>query len=186
MAKSKRKAVHYELILEHEGKGKSAPRSEPYRLLDQSRGQWHEDLADARIALAWRKQVKADKDGKLVLGKVRKASDLDRELAPYDFVVLLNQEAWDELTEAQRLALLDHELCHVVPVLDDNGKPQLNERGHPCFRLRKHDLEEFRAVVERHGCYLSDVAEFAQSLRRAKDAPLFAGVDNPAVAGSVG
>jgi hypothetical protein len=42
----------------------------------------HEDLSktNARIALAWQLGLKPDVDGRLVLGRCRKATDLDREL----------------------------------------------------------------------------------------------------------
>jgi hypothetical protein len=76
----------------------------------------HEDLdrTNVRIALAWATSWKPDVDGRLTLGKCKKATDLDRELAPYDFVILLNRDFWQNprVTDVQRQALLDHELMH--------------------------------------------------------------------------
>src|SRR5260221_12219391 len=81
------KKIAFELI----APDKSA---EPYKLLDQARNKWHPELHEAHIALAWRKGLKPDVDGRLILGKCVKASDLGRELAEWDFIILLNREIW--------------------------------------------------------------------------------------------
>jgi len=124
-----------------------------YALIDDH----HEDLSrtNVRVALAWATAWKPDVDGRLTLGKCKKASDLDRELAPYDFVILLNRDFWQNpnVTDAQRQALLDHELMHAAIVYDEQGDPKVDERDRTCFRIRKHDIEEFADIVSRHGCY---------------------------------
>jgi hypothetical protein len=144
---------------------------DPYGYLDRLVMAHHEPLADAKIALAWLLDVKPDCDGHLTLGRCRKATDLDREFREFDLVILLNAAAWRTLNEQQRAALVDHELCHATIAQDKHGEPILDERDRKCYRLRKHDIEEFHAVVKRHGVYLSDIAEF---IRSAEQAPLFA------------
>lgn len=52
----------------------------------------------------------------------------------YDFIITFDVAEWKALTEAQRRALVDHELCHCA--VGDNG-----------WRVRAHDIEEFRAVL---------------------------------------
>lgn len=172
MAKPKR--INYELVPEAQ--------VEPYRLLEQVRRKWHAELVDARIALAWRVRLKADKDGHLLLGRCVKVSDLHREFAEYDFIVVLNREVWDdpEFGKDKKMALLDHELCHAAVVLDKHGDKKVDERGRGVYRMRKHDVEEFRAVVERHGCYKRDLEAFAKALLKKADAPLLAGIPEPA------
>lgn len=150
---------------------KSKDEACPYYHLDQQLAH-HEGLSKARIAVAWLLDVKPDKDGHLTLGRCRKATDLDREFRDFDLVILLNAVAWKQLEPKQRAALVDHELHHATEATDKNGDPILDERDRKCYRLKKHDLEEFHAVVKRHGLYLSDVAEF---VRQATEAPLFAG-----------
>src|SRR5690242_15647453 len=61
-------------------------------LLNELVEQHHDDLREARIALAWNLAWAPDVDGRVILGKAMKASDLDRELAPYDFVIQLQQK----------------------------------------------------------------------------------------------
>ncbi|SDU42295.1 putative metallopeptidase [Jiangella alkaliphila] len=62
---------------------------------------------------------------------------------------------WELLNEKQRVALVDHELCHFEVIEDDevDGGRRLATRG--------HDLEEFTAVVERHGLWRPEVEAFA-------------------------
>src|SRR5437867_1677493 len=58
-----------------------------YPLLTELVSQHHEELKEARIALAWNLSWQPDADGRVTLGKCKKASELDRELADYDFVI---------------------------------------------------------------------------------------------------
>jgi len=151
---------------------------EAYRLLRQVRDKWHPDLDGAKIALAWRKGLKSDKDGHLMLGKCMKASDLQRELVNWDFVILLNKEVFQDtaFTLEKRLALLDHELCHATRALDKWFAPANDEKGRAVWRMRKHDIEEFRCIVERHGCYKKDLEAFAEVLLKHAGNLVFPGM----------
>src|SRR3954462_9610743 len=93
---------------------------QPYAIMERLVGEHHAHLAEAKIALAWKYGNKSDTDGRLVLGQCRKATDLDRELHAYDFVILLNWEAWNaaDWTVQQMEALIDHELCHAAVAVD--------------------------------------------------------------------
>jgi hypothetical protein len=139
-----------------------------YAQLDDLVRDYHSEITDARIALAWCTSWKPDVDGRVVLGKCKKASDLDRELAAFDFVILLSRRFWrhEDVTDAQRTALLDHELCHAALAYDEKGAPVEDERGRKVYRIRKHDIEEFTDIVARHGCYKADLEQFAAALRR--------------------
>lgn len=162
-APPKRKAVAYALIDKESDSGR-----EPYGLLGELIAQHHQDLYDASIALAWNLSWKPDIDGRVTLGKCKKASDLDRELVAYDFIILLRQEFWRHpmVTDQQRRALLDHELCHAAVSFDEDGEPKTDVRGRKVYRIRKHDLEEFAAIAERYGCWKKDLESFAAALRR--------------------
>lgn len=130
----------------------------------------HSDLRNAKIALAWCTSWKADVDGRMTIGKCRRASDLDRELSDFDFIILLSQTFCLYATDDQRRALIDHELCHAALKTDKYGEPVEDERGRKVYRTRRHDLEEFACIVERHGTYKRDLALFAQAM--ARSAPL--------------
>lgn len=171
MAKRRKaRTVHVEAI---------GPTSEPhgpklYALLAQLVGDHHEDLAAAKIVLLWNTAWKPNRDGHVTLGRCRIASDLERELHGYDVLIQLRRFWWTdpEVTDAQRAALLDHELSHATTDDDDQtGEPKVDERGRRLYRLRRHDIEEFAAVVKRHGLYKRDLEQFA-GIVRSRQLPL--------------
>jgi hypothetical protein len=165
---AKPRSVSYELIPHDSVIGHPM-----YALLHELVKAHHEDLRDARIALAWCTSWRRDADGHLTIGKAKKASDLDRELAAWDFIILLNRTHWMDLRvpEAHRQALLDHELCHCALKYDTTGEPMEDVRGRKIWRTRKHDVEEFSAIVKRHGCYKADLEAFATALGHQKREP---------------
>lgn len=162
-----------------------------YKLVDTLVKAHHSELKDARVALAWCTSWRADVDGRAKLGQCRRATELDRELMAYDFVILLQKDFWTNVTVSneQRTALVDHELCHASVKLDPyTHEPIEDERGRVVYRLRKHDLEEFDEIAERHGCWKRDLERFAAALNRgqhAEQARLPIGkTTSPAVVGS--
>ncbi len=58
---------------------------------------------------------------------------------------------WRLLTEAQREALVDHELMHCM--VGKNG-----------WALRGHDVEEVRDIIECHGFWKPDLQQFADAV----------------------
>lgn len=165
---SKLKKVAYRFIPPESEHGQAM-----YALLHELVGAHHRELINARIALAWNLSWAPDVDGRMKLGMCRKASDLEREIhgiEPYDFVIILRRSFWqdDHVSDRQRRALLDHELCHATVKLDGNGEPMLDEQGRTVYRMRKHDLEEFQEIAERYGCWKKDISEFARAIERSR------------------
>lgn len=172
----KRKKVTVQLIKEkHAGET-----TEPYKILSEIRNKEHGHLEGAKIALAWRMGWRPDANSILKLGQCRKRGDLDRELDGFDFAIMLNKEAWAGLNEKQKRALIDHELCHAQIVYDADGNPKYDDRDRLCCRIRKHDCEEFRVVVERHGLWTSDLAELARAAINDSKRPLLAEAERAA------
>lgn len=151
-----------------------------YELMARLIEKYHDDLTQARIALAWNLSWKPDVDGRLRLGAMKVASDLDRELSEFDLVVVLSREFWTHpnVTDKQREALLDHQLAHGALQRSKNLEPAEDEKGRKCYRIRKHDIEEFSAVVERHGIWKKELENFAQALMRNKQRSLFESKDD--------
>ena len=176
------KVAPFELIDENH-----KPLPEPYKLMAQVRKDWHPDIAEAKIALAWRKGFKADKDGHLTLGKCIKAAELQKEFVDYDFVILLNFEVWNEkeFTKEKKIALLDHELMHADEAVDKEGEPKVDAKGRRMWRTRKHDVEEFSAVIERHGIWKRDLERFAEAIMKTKQKTLEFPAEKPAEAAAV-
>lgn len=76
------------------------------------------------------------------------------------FLITIHEKTWLGLTKKQKLALIDHELCHCQVEEDDKGNRKLFLVG--------HDLEEFRAVVRRHGQWEDGIKEFVEEARAAQ------------------
>lgn len=137
--------------------------------------QWHPDLRDVRIEYVFCSDVEVIR-GKDCLASARKVGGLNAFLASEQneafelvspdgqtpeefFCIRIWSEGWKQLTDAQRIALLDHELCHCYTFEDKDGNQRLG--------IAPHDLEEFKAVVERHGFWMPDVKEFADTCAEA-------------------
>ena len=146
----------------------------PYQIMEDLIERHHSHLAEAKIAMAWRFGWRPDADGRLRLGQCRKGSDLDRELHQFDFVILLNHEAWNraDFSAEQQAALVDHQLCHAQVAIDTDGEPKADELGRTVYRIRRHDVEEFRDVVARHGLWTDDLEKFASEAMEKMERPL--------------
>jgi hypothetical protein len=70
-----------------------------------------------------------------------------------DVIIEIDGDRIDELSEAELLALYDHELTHVELVLDKDGAVVRDDLGRPKLKARKHDQQYgwFNEVAKRHG-----------------------------------
>lgn len=84
--------------------------------------------------------------GKLVLASIKKTNDLLRHLTAeearveegFDFIVSIDQHAWENIGREDRIRILRHELQHV----------ELGEEGD--VGLKSHDFEDFAEEVARN------------------------------------
>lgn len=129
--------------------------AEIYALMASIIHEHHTHLIEAKIQLCWKFGWKRNKDGILTYGKCKKASDFEAELGDADFIIFLNGDLWDKLTDPFKKALLDHELCHAFGLFDA-------EKNEWKWRVKKHDLEEFNQIVDRHGLWRREVEEFIE------------------------
>ncbi len=134
-----------------------------YELIRDVREEHAKDLTHARIGAAWIVGKRPDKDGRVTLGKMKKAGELEKSIHHLDALILLNQDAWRRLLPNQRVALIHHELCHLSDVTGPEGEALFDGHGERRWRIVKHDIEEFRAVVHAHGCYTSDLASLVRA-----------------------
>ena len=126
----------------------------------------HKNLAEARIKYLFR-SGKWEKGDKVIFGRTKLASDDIRFIADFDFVIMINEEAWGKATFAQKKALLDHELSHCDFSEDAEGNRK--------WRVADHDVQEFIGVVYRHGLW---EAELQKLMIAARNAPQVDGLHN--------
>lgn len=90
--------------------------------------------------------------GTKALGLCRIIPLKDRAMGRADTEITIDSPWWDEATEDEQRALLDHELHHIAVKMDKRGLVR-DDLGRPVIQLRKHDVEIgwFKAVGARHG-----------------------------------
>lgn len=110
--------------------------------------QHHQRLDGAKIAVVMREKATESK-GQVVLATAQIPPENIKPLLDdnYHFVIFIAEDKWVWLSEHQRRALIDHELCHCC----FDGEPS----------LRGHDYEEFAQVVDRHGLWRKTPTEKA-------------------------
>lgn len=127
-------------------------------LVDQLVPTTHPHLEDAPIVSVFR-DTAVISGGRITLAKARLISGLNAYLAALAsgdltghpefghsfFCIEVAADQWADLDDHQRLALVDHELCHLDIWENEDG-----ERG---LWIRGHDVEEFIAVARRHGAW---------------------------------
>lgn len=121
---------------------------------------FHPDAAYSNICYMFRSEHQKA-GGKVVLGKCSKQSDKLKILHGFDFIIEFAHDIWQQLTDIQRQALILHELKHIEITESKEGELKL--------RVAKHDLEEFRDVVEIFGLYTQDLQAMASVIVEAKE-----------------
>ena len=82
-----------------------------------------------------------------VLGKTRKSTPKERGFGAGHIVIELDRDWWEVHDDADRDALVDHEMCHIPePTWNRQG-----EMGIPALIEHDYELAGFMAVVDRHG-----------------------------------
>ena len=102
-------------------------------------------IKNSRVRIAYLESdqsKKADKD-KLVLGECEKVAAKNKWAINYDFTITLFKNNLIGLSPAQIKIVLFHELLHVgiEPGAD----------GDEIYSVRKHDLEDFKIIIDRFG-----------------------------------
>lgn len=105
--------------------------------------------------------------GSAALGLIRITSLKDRVAGLADAILYLDGDRWPELSDAQREALIDHELAHLLPKIDKDSQFRTDDAGRPLLSIRPHDFElgGFWDVVERHREGACESASFSDIAR---------------------
>ena len=119
---------------------------------------FHPHLINCKIAYVY--YNKPMKQGnRVIFATAKKCSPLTRDLCKmsggegFDFIITINYEAWNTLTDTQKKAIIDHELCHCV--VEENEKT-----GKEKLSIAPHDLAEFSTILDHWG------PEIFEDLRR--------------------
>jgi hypothetical protein len=121
---------------------------------------FHSELIDARIRYLFINEG-SKKGGRPVLGKVRKISGALEFLLDTDFLIEIALDSWNDLSEQQRAALVDHLLERCYGEEDEKS-------GEMKWTVREPDVQEFSSILQRHGVWNENLTGFvsiAQTLK---------------------
>jgi len=104
-------------------------------------GQYHPHLKEKPILYLFN-------DGNMnEWASMARRNEREQFISGYLFVMEVSYKNWQVMSDQQRVALVDHELCHASI---EDGKPVIID----------HDVEEFAIVVSRHGMWRENVRQF--------------------------
>ena len=135
-----------------------------HQLLAKAVSQWHSELLEVEVTfLVQMVHASRDKDGEPTgpaikwggsgaAAIVRITPLKDRQAGLADVRLLLDGDTWDSRSEAEQLAILDHECEHIEVCRDKEGAILADDIGRPKLRLRPHDwlMGGFDEVMQRH------------------------------------
>ena len=113
---------------------------------------FHPHLATARISYIY-VDTAAMKNGRPILGKVRKVAGILEYMLEKDFILEVPMDQWNELSDTQRHALVDH-------LLERCYGEENEESGDMKWSTREPDVQEFSTILRRHGAWNDDLAGF--------------------------
>ncbi|WJR66968.1 putative metallopeptidase [Neorhizobium sp. CSC1952] len=83
-----------------------------------------------------------------------------------DFLLTFDAHYASTCSDAEFMALIEHELYHAGQERDAFGAPKFRRNGSPAFGLRSHDVEEFVGVVRRYGADAANVRALVDAANR--------------------
>lgn len=148
----------------------------------------HAHLADANIGMLWTSEPNT-RQGNAVVGmaeipmfraghwqKARQEQQITEWFGEIpDFLITLDALFAESVPDAVFAALVEHELYHCAPLLDEFGAQKFSKEGKPKFTMRGHDVEEFVGVVRRYG-HGNAAGKTAQLVEAANRPPEIAAV----------
>jgi hypothetical protein len=123
---------------------------------------YHPEIATARIEYVFVSEA-SKKNGRPVLGKARRVSGVLEYLLEKDFMIEVALDCWNEASNHERTALVDHLLESCTGEEDDSE----NGTGEMKWSMRTPDVQEFTSILHRHGAWnetLQGMVDVAQRL----------------------
>jgi hypothetical protein len=86
----------------------------------------------------------------------------DRIMGRGDCEIVIDNDKYPMMSDAERDALLDHELEHFQLKTDRNKNPTFDDLHRPKLRLKKHDFQVgwFHNIAQRHGLAAIETKQF--------------------------
>jgi len=135
------------------------PADEVEKIGKQLIPKYHSHLIQCRIAWLFKNKAITSK-GVEVAATAEKISKKHHALSGYHFLITTAYPTWKELSDKQKLAVVDHELEHCF--VEDDEKT-----GEPKYSILPHDVEEFGSIIKRHGLYTTNLVRIGHVVEDA-------------------
>lgn len=127
--------------------------------VDRMIERYHPDLKAVglmiEVLMARNDETNAIKSGGYPALACIKINDIKARVAGRkDAVMMIDGDAYDDMSPEQRDALIDHEITHLLPVRDEGGIAwEFDDHHRPKLRIRHHDRQYgwFDDCARRHG-----------------------------------
>lgn len=115
----------------------------------------------------------------LAIASIRNIKDRAEDMS--DCKVTVDGDFWENASEPEKVALLDHELYHFELVLNENLEPESDDLGRPKLKMRPHSAQFgwFYHIAERHGL-ASQECKQARQIAESTGSTLFPSLPQPA------
>lgn len=114
--------------------------------------------AEIKVLMDQKKRLSG---GKIVLGRMKKTNELERHLSVnesgtnegFDYILYLDELAWDIASEEDRRRLVRHELQHCDVDIESATNP---------YKIKGHDIEDFEEEIRRNNDNIAWGRELAE------------------------
>lgn len=85
-----------------------------------------------------------------------------RVLGQGDAEIVFDGDRWDEWSDEQKRAIVDHEIEHLELAVDREGNVKRDDLDRPKLKMRKHDHQFgwFDSIARRHGQHSFEVQQY--------------------------
>lgn len=120
-------------------------------------GTYHSHLVNCSIAYLFKNRP-MNRGGRPIITTSEKCSPKLKALSNYDFIITVSYPNYNNLTDKQKMAAIDHALQHLF--VDET------DAGDVVHKILAHDVEEFSCVIERNGLYQDDLVQLGRVMAK--------------------
>jgi hypothetical protein len=125
---------------------------DPLKIVEYLIPKYHQHLAGDTVRCIFRAPGPIPTSGKGAMATIQMYGKRMQLLTGASIIIDVSADCWESLSDIQRVALMDHELMHIV---EDEETGYLTTVG--------HDIEEFNLIAERYGAIFSDIQAFMEA-----------------------
>lgn len=131
----------------------------------------HPELKYLQVGYLFRDKAIVSR-GAVTAGMCVRVDDRNHALNGFDVIVEIAKDLWDMLPASMRTMVMDHELCHIGLEMEGDDTPALDNKGRLKVFIKRHDFEDFEAVLDRHPdsrkTFKSFAVQYLDSLKKAE------------------